>query len=59
MQRNPTNKIYAQSEITGVCDVFFMFANTRLYATSQRHDVTSTLFAIIYAQIVDFWKQAL
>ena len=38
---------------------FFMFANTRLYAPSQSHDVTSRLIAIIYAQIVDFWKQAL
>ena len=32
---------------------FFMFANILLYATSC-HDITSTLIAIIYAQIVDF-----
>ena len=25
---------------------FFMFANTRLYAMSQRHDITLTLIAI-------------
>ena len=38
---------------------FFMFANTHLYPTSQRHDVTLTLIAIIYAQNCQFLKTGL
>ena len=44
----------ALSEITGVCHVVFHVCKH----PSLCDNVTSTLIAVIYAQIVDFWKQA-